>query len=694
MIFAADKILCIYSIVLFDGEKELLMALFGVDIAGRVRNYKLGKKKVLFPIFEAVVNSIQAIEDRIRLYDDIEKGNIDISIKRNTVLNLEDHALGDISEITVKDNGIGFNNENIESFLQSDSTYKESRGGKGVGRFCWLKVFSNVHIESTYLEGDELYRRVFDFNLDIRDLDDKVTESSDPCGTSVTLSGIKKDYEKAFPLDVYQIVYALVNHCAVYFFMPDCPDIYIHDDRETIYLNQVFKDLFSDHGNEYKFEIKERTFCLNSLQMPIENSSKIEIDTTNRVMLCANNRAVEDFKIDKYLNGLGAIIKRDHKFYYLGILTSDYLDEVVDANRLSFSFPDSGSLFDIDNPSKNDIEDAIIETVRKFLHSYEEQAQFDRKQLVDDYISSEAPQYKPVLKHLPNVIESIKFGSDQEMVEDALYHGKRKLEKDFKNKSDDLLSSLEDGASSSDEYIAEFKKQVDLFIDINMSSLAEYVAKRKAVLNIFDRGLRILRTNKYNKESFLHELIFPLRKTSDDISYDAHNLWLIDERLTYATYLASDISLGKDADNKRPDILALSGPVLVADEENTGREFNSISIFELKRPMRDDYSIQENPIDQLLTYVEKIQENKALDVNGRPIRVNDSTMIYLYAVCDVTPSLKSLLRRKDFNKMADGLGWFNYYSSYNAYIEILPFDKIVNDAKMRNRIFFEKLGLE
>ncbi len=29
----------------------------------------------------------------------------------------------------------------------------------------------------------------------------------------------------------------------------------------------------------------------------------------------------------------------------------------------------------------------------------------------------------------------------------------------------------------------------------------------------------------------------------------------------------------------------------------------------------------------------------------------------------------------------------------NAYIEVLSFSKIVNDAKMRNGIFFDKLGL-
>ena len=131
----------------------------------------------------------------------------------------------------------------------------------------------------------------------------------------------------------------------------------------------------------------------------------------------------------------------------------------------------------------------------------------------------------------------------------------------------------------------------------------------------------------------------------------------------------------------------------MVNEENTGREFNSVSIFELKRPMRDDYDGIKNPIDQLLEYVEKLQGGKVRDINGRLIRVGDKTRIYLYAVCDITDSLCKQIYRKNFKKMPDGLGWFNNLESYNAYIEILPFDKIINDAKARNRVFFEKLGL-
>ena len=40
-----------------------------------------------------------------------------------------------------------------------------------------------------------------------------------------------------------------------------------------------------------------------------------------------------------------------------------------------------------------------------------------------------------------------------------------------------------------------------------------------------------------------YNLIFPMKCSSDDIDYESHNLWLIDERLAYSSYVASDVSL-------------------------------------------------------------------------------------------------------------------------------------------------------
>lgn len=37
---------------------------------------------------------------------------------------------------------------------------------------------------------------------------------------------------------------------------------------------------------------------------------------------------------------------------------------------------------------------------------------------------------------------------------------------------------------------------------------------------------------------------------------------------------------------------------------------------------------------------------------------------------------------------------FGFSSGFNVYIEVMSFRKLIEDAKMRNKIFFKKLGLE
>ena len=134
---------------------------FGINIKGRVRNFSLPENKSLIPLFEAVVNSLQAIEERQK--SDSFEGKILIKIDREETLS--EDILGKIDNITITDNGIGFDEKNFTSFLESDSEYKRELGGKGVGRFSWLKAFERVKVDSCFSENKTFYRRVFDFSL-------------------------------------------------------------------------------------------------------------------------------------------------------------------------------------------------------------------------------------------------------------------------------------------------------------------------------------------------------------------------------------------------------------------------------------------------------------------------------------------------------------------------------------------------
>ena len=137
------------------------MRKFNVNLKGRIKNFSLPENKSLMPLFEAVVNSLQAIEERKK--NASFYGKIYIKIDREETIS--DEILGCIEDITIIDNGIGFNESNFDSFMESDSEYKEKLGGKGVGRFSWLKAFEKVNVHSNYEDEGEYRYRDFDFSL-------------------------------------------------------------------------------------------------------------------------------------------------------------------------------------------------------------------------------------------------------------------------------------------------------------------------------------------------------------------------------------------------------------------------------------------------------------------------------------------------------------------------------------------------
>src|ERR1017187_1672168 len=130
------------------------------DVAGRVRNTPLAASKPLLPLYEAVVNSIQAIQEAKEKH-----GRIDITIVRdnNHLLKEQEPGLGEIIGFEVRDNGIGFNEQNYRAFETSDTTYKANRGGKGIGRFLWLVAFDRVEVASHFKNNGKLQCRQFEF---------------------------------------------------------------------------------------------------------------------------------------------------------------------------------------------------------------------------------------------------------------------------------------------------------------------------------------------------------------------------------------------------------------------------------------------------------------------------------------------------------------------------------------------------
>jgi hypothetical protein len=121
--------------------------------------------------------------------------------------------------------------------------------------------------------------------------------------------------------------------------------------------------------------------------------------------------------------------------------------------------------------------------------------------------------------------------------------------------------------------------------------------------------------------------------------------------------------------------------------------FSSIVLIEFKRPFRDDYTDEENPIIQVYRYVQLLKSGKGTDRGGRPINIKPETPFFAYILCDITPNLKSQAQIFGLSLTPDGLGFSGYNRELGVYVEIIAFDKLVGDAERRNAAHFEQLGL-
>jgi hypothetical protein len=198
------------------------------NLRNQVRQTPLPKWKPLIPLFEAVMNSFQAIRDaRAKA----EAGFITIDVERESGLLSQDDA--QIYGFKVTDSGIGLNDDNYDSFNTAFSDYKLSRGGKGLGRFTWLKAFDRVEIESVFRESDAptplLRKFIFDADYDPDNVELPVPAPNRPIGTIVRLVAFQEPYRGTCPRSLDQLIQKLVEHFLLIFLEPDCPAVKVRD---------------------------------------------------------------------------------------------------------------------------------------------------------------------------------------------------------------------------------------------------------------------------------------------------------------------------------------------------------------------------------------------------------------------------------------------------------------------------------
>jgi hypothetical protein len=675
--------------------------MIGTNLPGRVRNVSLAPSNGLMPLFEAVSNSIHAIEEAGRAPED---GQIKIEITRGAPrLSLEPDAApvaGDIEGFTITDNGVGFNEANFRSFRTLDSEHKVAKGGRGVGRLLWLKAFETVTVESVFKDDDGKYkRRSFAFGAASGVSGGAMPEILDGRAqrrTTIALGGFRVRYRQQAYKTAVSIGAALVEHCLWYFVRPGgTASIVIEDDREAFQLDEVYEQLMHASAIDQQIEIKGEKLHLLHVKL------RAKANAAHVVAYCADDRVVTTEKLAGKIPGVhGRLSDQNGDFVYACYVSSPTLNATARPERSSFELADdAGELFRGTDVGFDDIRKAVREAASAHLAEQIQDARQRTTERVNHYANHTAPRYRPVMNRIS--IDDLGLDphvSDKEL-ELALHRQLAEIERKMLAEGYDLLApQIVESAENYTRRVADYLKTVE---DIKKSDLANYVTHRRVVLELLKEAIKRKPDGDYQREDLIHTLIMPMVKESTEVMLDNCNLWLVDERLAFHDYLASDkplasIAITGDQSGKEPDLLALNvfdNPVMVS--ETATPPYAAITVIELKRPMRSgDSGEKDDPVQQALDYLHRVRKGKVTTADGRPIPNAESIPGFCHVVCDISQFVKDRCTlHHDLNITSDGMGFFGYKKGYNAYVDVISYDRLVKAAMERNRAFFDRLGL-
>ena len=667
------------------------------DLAGRVRNTSLPKSKNLLPFFEAVVNSIQALDDSSR---PPEERRIEVEIIRHPVLkegkNGKELLPGPIKDIEIFDNGPGFNDENMQSFRKLDSTNKKQYGCKGFGRVLWLKAFGKTEVESVYKDKEgQFHARNFAFSLtsspEIQPIGTEETTEKDTW-TKVKLQNLSNDYSCNKNTD--SIAQSLLDHCIWYFLQPGgAPNIFLKDGDSSIRLQDVFDSRCQEIATPEQIAIGEESFDLTHVK--VRSSGQKD----SFIAFAANSRLVRKDSLDGKISGFLSPMHDDTGAYsYVCFVSSPYLDVRVRSERTDFDIPAKSTPDDaLKELSWEEIERSVLQSVQTKLKDDLAQNLKKAEEELQSFIDSDAPQYRILMEDIRSEQDFPPCGSTASEKEQFLHKRMLKRREHLREEGSSLLKDA--GEKPYEEYAPKMKTYLRDVSDQNKSALVEYVIHRKVILDILEKAMSRKDDGKYSREESIHTLIMPLRKDSDHMEFEDMNLWLIDDRLAYHNYLASDKPLNQTpiTDSKstdRPDILALQvpdTPMLVSDRP---LPLSAITVVELKRPMRSDVD-KKTPVDQAIGYIDELRSGRLTTAQGRPIQPAENIPAFCYIITDVVgKELEKMIKDFSLTPTADNLSYFGYSNGHKVYVEVITYDGLLNAAKERNKIFFDKLGLK
>lgn len=513
--------------------------------------------------------------------------------------------------------------------------------------------------------------------------------------TKVRLIGFHAPYKDTAPRSQEAIADRIIAHCLAFFMRPRCPFIHLDDGLLSISLNDRFNDQYGASRWSREVTVGEHRFTLCVLKAPGRPA------TSHSLTYAADSREVLTESLAKALPWGSTRLSDEsgNPFACIGFIEGQYLNDHVNPERTAFLFPTEAeasattipgelTLASIRKACAEEIANSIAPDISRFKEEHLAQ--------LEDYITREAPQYRPLLRNREELADRVPPNLKSDELDVALYRVIHEKTAEARQQARSILSEKIEPGHPTEEYRTKFQELVRQLEAPAEHALAQYVAHRRVMLDLFEKALQRDETGHYPLEEVVHQIVFPMRTTSSEIDFDRQNLWLLDERLTSHSFLASDkalnsIEVANISSLKRGDLVIFGHPLAYSEGESP---LAGLVIVEFKRPQRDSYNEDDSPIRQVYNLLRDIRAGHYKDHRGRSVPIGGNAFpAYCYVVCDITQSLARLAEDASFKRTPDQMGMYAYNEPLSAYVEILSYDKMLSDAKKRNRALFQRLNV-
>ena len=424
--------------------------------------------------------------------------------------------------------------------------------------------------------------------------------------------------------------------------------------------------------------------------MKCDKVASADLKGKHFIHFIAHDRTVHSQKIDAKL-GLGYFGDDNDRVLH-AIVTGTFLDENVNQERTTFVFEAAV------------IEKIINDVCTPYINEF-----------LAESLAELSTEQRGKIEGITQTYPSVAFGDTTELQgkvpsgelkKDAIYGylARERFRRDERQaeKIRTVLSRLKGGDVDVDTFATAIQDASKAIEEAEQRSLAEYIVRRKVVLDFIEVLLQKVRDDtsdsSFQREEILHSFICPMRVTTVEGSGSkvepaaSHDLWIVDERLTFAQYFSSDVEFRKLSDafesGERPDVLIFDYVHGLRQKE----EPSKVLLVEFKRPGRTNYPDNDNPQFQVERYIRQLQSGSLSDVRGRPITLNDKTIFYCFIIADNVG--KMVEWTYNWQRTADGRGRIlRPDDGFRGSIELITWDALIDDARARNQAFFDKAGI-